>query len=394
MAFTRDYYEILGITKGASDDEIKSAFRKLARQYHPDVTPEKDKDKAEEKFKEANEAYGVLSDAEKRGRYDRFGKDGLRSDFVPPQEGWGRGGGGRQNSAQSTGGGSFYEFFQTFYTNFRQGMGEVEQEILRKKAEEELKKAQAQAGKEGGSGGGGRRDGRSNPSNPNAPPKYTVRQVLSDLKMPRDEFALLAGLMTAEKRKGPFVIQEGNYRITKDAEGNTTIEVKLGRFVSPESKSEIGVMEPGTLKSEPKTRNDWVDPGWVGSLGVIQGIESPRSYGALITTVNETALGLAHNQPLTEGMISGLNSAARLSFPNESNTEVEAVGIISTLVKEGQKWRSREDDRKDEVKRPRPQDEGHKGKRTETEAPTDIPRPKNGGETINLTEFVGGSRRR
>ncbi|MBI5841543.1 MAG: molecular chaperone DnaJ [Chloroflexi bacterium] len=70
----RDYYEILGVGRNASDDEIKGAFRKLARQYHPDVNKEHD---AEEKFKEINEAYGVLSDSDKRARYDRFGKEGL-----------------------------------------------------------------------------------------------------------------------------------------------------------------------------------------------------------------------------------------------------------------------------------------------------------------------------
>src|SRR5574337_1271354 len=70
----RDYYEILGVGRNASDDEIKQAFRKLARQLHPDVNKEPD---AEEKFKEINEAYGVLSDADKRARYDRFGKEGL-----------------------------------------------------------------------------------------------------------------------------------------------------------------------------------------------------------------------------------------------------------------------------------------------------------------------------
>jgi molecular chaperone DnaJ len=70
----RDYYEVLGVGRNASDDEIKAAFRKLARQYHPDVNKEHD---AEEKFKEINEAYGVLSDSDKRSRYDRFGKEGL-----------------------------------------------------------------------------------------------------------------------------------------------------------------------------------------------------------------------------------------------------------------------------------------------------------------------------
>lgn len=70
----RDYYEILGLARGASTEEIKAAFRKLARQYHPDVNKEAD---AEEKFKEINEAYGVLSDPDKRARYDRYGRAGL-----------------------------------------------------------------------------------------------------------------------------------------------------------------------------------------------------------------------------------------------------------------------------------------------------------------------------
>jgi molecular chaperone DnaJ len=74
MASNRDFYEILGVQKNASTEDIKSAFRKLARQYHPDVSKEPD---AEERFKEINEAYGVLSDPQKRARYDQFGRAGL-----------------------------------------------------------------------------------------------------------------------------------------------------------------------------------------------------------------------------------------------------------------------------------------------------------------------------
>lgn len=71
----RDYYEILGVTKGASDDEIKKAYRKVAMKFHPDRNP--DDKSAEEKFKEAAEAYEVLSDADKKARYDRYGHAGV-----------------------------------------------------------------------------------------------------------------------------------------------------------------------------------------------------------------------------------------------------------------------------------------------------------------------------
>lgn len=72
----RDYYEILGVTKSASESDVKSAYRKLAMMYHPDKNP--DNKEAEEKFKEATEAYEVLSDPQKKDRYDRFGHDGMR----------------------------------------------------------------------------------------------------------------------------------------------------------------------------------------------------------------------------------------------------------------------------------------------------------------------------
>ncbi|NDA69923.1 MAG: molecular chaperone DnaJ, partial [Betaproteobacteria bacterium] len=71
----RDYYEVLGVAKNGSDDDIKKAYRKLAMKFHPDRNPG-DKT-AEDKFKELNEAYAVLSDAQKRETYDRFGHAGL-----------------------------------------------------------------------------------------------------------------------------------------------------------------------------------------------------------------------------------------------------------------------------------------------------------------------------
>ena len=87
MADKRDYYEVLGLKKGATEDEIKKAFRKSALKYHPDRNPG-DKE-AEEKFKEVNEAYSILSDPDKKNKYDRFGFAG-----VDPNAGFGGGGAG------------------------------------------------------------------------------------------------------------------------------------------------------------------------------------------------------------------------------------------------------------------------------------------------------------
>src|SRR5689334_12616666 len=118
----RDYYETLGVAKTATDDEIRSAFRKLARKYHPDVA--KDKKAAEEKFKEINEAYEVLGDPEKRKKYDQLGADWNRpGGFQPPagwetqQPGggfyqWGGDGGGVQFEFGGTG---FSDFFEAFF---------------------------------------------------------------------------------------------------------------------------------------------------------------------------------------------------------------------------------------------------------------------------------------
>jgi len=107
----RDPYEVLGLSPGASDDEIKAAYRKLAKKYHPDMNP--GDAEAEVKFKEVNEAYSVLSDSEKKSRYDQFGHAGVDPNF-------GAGGGGGYGGY---GGGMDFDFGDIFSSFFGGGGG-------------------------------------------------------------------------------------------------------------------------------------------------------------------------------------------------------------------------------------------------------------------------------
>src|SRR5438105_12254228 len=114
----RDYYETLGVSKTASDDEIRSAFRKLGRKRHPDVA--KNKKTAEEKFKEINEAYEVLSDPEKRKKYDQLGANWNQPGGFQPPPDWGGGAqpGGYYQWSGGDGGGVDFEFGGTGFSDF------------------------------------------------------------------------------------------------------------------------------------------------------------------------------------------------------------------------------------------------------------------------------------
>ncbi|TVQ80812.1 MAG: J domain-containing protein [Bradymonadales bacterium] len=101
MSAGKDYYQILGVDRSASEAEIKKAYKKLARQYHPDLNP--NNAEAEKRFKEISEAYAVLSDADKRSKYDRFGSGNFGSDFSQAWESARRGGGFDPGSFQDFG---------------------------------------------------------------------------------------------------------------------------------------------------------------------------------------------------------------------------------------------------------------------------------------------------
>src|SRR5262245_49070601 len=106
----QDYYKTLGVERSASEAEIKKAYRKLARQYHPDINP--GNKEAEAKFKEINEAYEVLSDKSKREKYDRFGRDWYRHQQGGAEDfDWGA----YANSGSPFSGGSFSDFVETLF---------------------------------------------------------------------------------------------------------------------------------------------------------------------------------------------------------------------------------------------------------------------------------------
>ena len=126
----KDYYQSLGVPRTANEDEIKKAFRKLARQYHPDVA--KDKKKSEEKFKEINEAYEVLGDAAKRKKFDELGANWKSGAEFRPPPGYGHAPGGQafrggrpttNDSEFEFGGTGFSNFFEQMFGGARRGAG-------------------------------------------------------------------------------------------------------------------------------------------------------------------------------------------------------------------------------------------------------------------------------
>jgi curved DNA-binding protein len=109
----KDYYKILGVARGATQDEIKKAYRQLARKYHPDVSKEAN---AEDKFKEVGEAYEVLRDKQKRAQYDQFGSNYRHGQSFTPPPGW------EENMGGFGGGGNFSSFFENLFGGMG-GMG-------------------------------------------------------------------------------------------------------------------------------------------------------------------------------------------------------------------------------------------------------------------------------
>ena len=132
----QDYYKILGVQRDADQAEIKKAYRKLARRYHPDVNKDSG---AEDKFKEANEAYEVLKDPDTRQAYDRFGADWKHGQqFDGAAAGFGGFGGGGHSSG-NFGGGDFSDFFESIFGGGFQQQGSPYHQVRRRGSDQQLK---------------------------------------------------------------------------------------------------------------------------------------------------------------------------------------------------------------------------------------------------------------
>jgi hypothetical protein len=319
----RDYYDILGVGRKASDDDIKAAYRKLVKITHTDLYPEK-----EEEFKELNEAYGVLSDENKRARYDRFGKEGLKQGFVPPDEGsgnfWGDFG---------VGTGPFADILRSMFSGDK-----VEQARARQRADDLLKDLQSQRARATAEGSARTTTNQppNNHSKSTASAQPNIKFGLGDVKVPQEEFSLMAGLAKVEGMRGPVTIEHDEYRILKDKEGNTRVEVKMSRFIK-DGRIEVTVGKPNTFETFKKTRKDWVDASWIDQGNVV-GADMPKNYRSLIGIINQVALTIAHQDELTDVSITSLNIAARVSFPDDRKREVEGDRLRQELVVESGNW--------------------------------------------------------
>jgi molecular chaperone DnaJ len=145
MAKKKDYYEVLGVKRDASDTEIKQAYRKLARKHHPDVNPG---DKGSEtRFKEINAAYEVLSDKEKRAKYDRFGEHWAQADQFSQA---GAQGGPQWNTTSRDGGATYHFEGGDFGGGFPEGggLGDIFEEMLRGSSRSRTRRARPQSGED------------------------------------------------------------------------------------------------------------------------------------------------------------------------------------------------------------------------------------------------------
>jgi len=287
MATKRDYYEVLGISKTASGDDIKKSYRKLARKFHPDTN--KNDPGAEAKFKEVQEAYDVLSDSKKRQSYDQFGHAGVNSahaaDAAAAAAAAGHGAGGFRYHTQTPGGATV-------------DFGEVDLNDL-------FESFLGGKGGRGGGGGGGARQGRNSPFGfrGNAGGGAPVSEETGD------DITYPVNITFEQAMRGTSVEVRLN---TPDRSIDETITVKVPPGVSEGSKVRVrGKGQPG--------------PGGRGDLLIVTHVEAHAYFRRegddiildLPLSASEAAGGTTVSVPTLDGRVelrvpSGINSGKRL----------------------------------------------------------------------------------
>ncbi|GMR23471.1 MAG: DnaJ C-terminal domain-containing protein [Acidobacteriota bacterium] len=254
----KDYYQVLGIAKNANEKDIKQAFRKLARKHHPDVNPG-DRG-AEEKFKEINEAHEVLSDPDKRRKYDQLGANWKQYEQQGRPGPGGFGGGGFNVEFESGGGGAFSDFFRTFFE------GGVEFDDV--------------FGQAGGSYRGTRPGGRRGrgPQGFGQPPPQPGRDVTAQIEVTLEEaFHGTVKRLTLDGQSIDVRLKKG---------------VKDGSKVRVAGKGERGAAGPGDLYLDVKMRAHH-----------IYRREGDDLYVDVPVTVSEAALGAEIEVPTMAGKV-------------------------------------------------------------------------------------------
>lgn len=323
---TNDLYEILGVTKDASQDEIKSAFREGAKKYHPDK-----KGGDEERFKEINAAYKVLGDGDKRKNYDEVGIGNI----------YGVSNNSATNRTETAGAGTKtaetksnpsstartytkHHVYSEYSDYFDGGMGYSKTVSGYR---EEQKKHDYFVPKDLG--------------------KVTTTEIISTygtLQIDEAELELMAGYMEALNTKGPFVAESGSYRVTKTEDengipGQIKIEVRLGRF-DKSSEGDIKLRKGDGWGYEVKQPEDFVDIADVKDSFAIIGIVKPLGYEGYVNKLTEMAGNIAAGRIIDGREIVDLDTTGRMCFlGQEGKINVQAKNLKTELDNRVNEWK-------------------------------------------------------
>lgn len=309
----RNYYEVLGVGKGASDDEVKRAFRKLARMYHPDVSKEEN---AEEKFKEVNEAYGVLSDVDKRAHYDRSVLEGRQQETRESTKQT-RSKVGDHQVGHREEGDAFSSFFGVDLNDLFSGMGGIFG-FGSGPVEQEIKNSRSNKGRAPTQGNS------SSPTSKWTGYDYTKKETKDQttIRLPVEEMGLASMWYQARVSGEPITMETGFYRVSLDRQQNIKVEVKGSRF--------------RTYGEGANMVNKWMDVRDLSPGNVPDGVDVPLTYQELIKNIGTFAHLTAEGTIIDPRSVEGFNSVSIRCFSDEAQHHT-AESFAAYLKAEGQK---------------------------------------------------------